>query len=187
MRAGDADVLGVDPALELVTPGLEVVDPRSHRVAVAAERAQREGAAPDVVAERRHLGLAEAVVALGAPAQHDADDIVPVGEAVGLDDHVVADDALGSEAAAVDRGPDRIDDGANAAVGPRAARHADSCRSTIVDKAGSVSESEFAAALRDDRRRLRHRRGFRRRCRAYTSASLLSSSRQRPACGTPTR
>ncbi len=52
----------------------------------------------------------------------DGDDVVPVGEGVGLDDDGVAEIALCREAAAVDLGRDALDDRALAAVGGQIVR-----------------------------------------------------------------
>src|SRR6185437_8010276 len=143
---GDADVGGVDAALELEPPGEEMIDPRRDRVAVAADVAQREAAAPDVVALGRHLALGESLVAFGAPAQHHAQRVVAIGEAVGLDDHVAADDALGGEAAAVDRRPHRVDDRAHAPVGPADARHAFAAP-TAPGRGGSADTSRLKTSV----------------------------------------
>ena len=51
---GDAQVVDVDAAREVVPPRQEGVDPGAHRVLPAAERVDDERGAPAVVAERRH-------------------------------------------------------------------------------------------------------------------------------------
>jgi len=108
----DADVLGVRAAREIVPPRQEMVDPGGHRVAVAPRFGDRERAAPAVVAQRRHRRLAPLDLVVAAPAQAAGEHVVTVGEAVGLDVDLVADDALDRKASAVDRRRDALDDGA---------------------------------------------------------------------------
>ena len=112
----DMHVLGIDTALEMVSPGQEGVDPRLDRVPIAAERVDDKGAPPAIVAERGHRRLVPAGLVLAAVAQDTGDQIVPVGIAVGLDLDAVADDALDREAPAVDRRRDALDHGANLPV-----------------------------------------------------------------------
>ena len=117
---GDAQIVDVDAALEVVAPRQERIDPGAHGVAASARarsttklrRASgRCRAAPSRVA--RHSASPS------APQQRAGDDVVAVGEAVGLDADHVADDALDREAAAVDARRDVLDDDAHAAVGAR--------------------------------------------------------------------
>jgi hypothetical protein len=49
-------------------------------------------------------------------AEHGKDNVVPVGERIGLDNHPVADHPLDREAAAIDEGRDALDYGATAPV-----------------------------------------------------------------------
>ena len=104
----DAHVLaGVDALLEVVPPRLDqrsTQPPTSY--CVATDSVQRERRAPAVVAERLHLrSRASPVRCRGnrhAPAEHDANFVVTVGEHVRLDDEHVADYPLDRESPAVD-------------------------------------------------------------------------------------
>ena len=116
---GDRDVCRIRAPLELVTPRQEMIHPGAHRVEVAPRGTGGEACAPDVVAERTHLGLQPVGRALGVPAQHHTQRIVPVGEAVGLDPHRLAFDAFDGEPPAIHRGPYRVDHRAHAAVAGR--------------------------------------------------------------------
>ncbi len=97
----DADVLLIDPACQLVAPGFEVVDPGDHAVEVAARGLGGEGGEPLVVAARCHFYFLRAGVGFGAPTQHHAQHVVPVGEAVRLDAQGLARDGLDGETACV--------------------------------------------------------------------------------------
>ncbi len=111
MAAADLEIdghvlFGVDALLEVVPPRLPRVDPGADRVLVATDLRQRERRPPAVVAERLHLDLVPSRSAVEAiflaPAQHDADLVVAVGERVCLDREHVTDDALHGESPAVD-------------------------------------------------------------------------------------
>jgi hypothetical protein len=119
---GDGDIRGLLASRELVPPGFERIDPGGDAVAVSAGGAGGEAAAPAVVAERLHLGLLPRDGVLGAPAQHHAEKVVAVGEAVGLHDDRVSLDALDREAAAVHAGSHGVDDRARAALGGQGGR-----------------------------------------------------------------
>jgi hypothetical protein len=62
-------------------------------------------------------------MAAGAPSQAHPQLVVSIGEAVGLDAHRFAGNALGGEAAAIDTGRERVDDGADAAIAAVDRRH----------------------------------------------------------------
>ena len=112
----DRDVLaGVESLDEVGAPGDPVVGPGGHRVLVAADRVDDERGAPAVVAERLHRDL-DPRSAGGAVAERGEDDVVSVGERVGLDDDPVAGHALDREAAAVDERRDPLDHGTTAPV-----------------------------------------------------------------------
>ena len=112
----DRDVLaGVEPLHEVGAPGDPVVGPGGDRVLVPADRVDDERATPAVVAERLHRDL-DPRAARGAVAERGEDDVVSVGERVGLDDDPVAGHALDREAAAVDERRDPLDHGTTAPV-----------------------------------------------------------------------
>ena len=100
---GQADVVGIDAAHQLVAPRLEGVDPGRHGVEVAPERRRRELGMPLVVVAQLHRQLVPRRVAVFPPLQHHAQHVVAVGEAVGGDAHALAGHALDGEAPAVDR------------------------------------------------------------------------------------
>ena len=112
----DVQVLGIDAALEMVSPGQERVDPRRDRVPVTADRVDDERAAPAIVPERGHRRLMPFGLVLAAIAERTRDEVVAVGIAVGLDLDPIADDALDGEAPRVDRRSDILDDGADPAI-----------------------------------------------------------------------
>ncbi len=112
----DAQIVEILAPYELGAPGKPCVRPGGDRIAIAADRLERERTAPYVVAERLHLDLAPIAFELGTPAQHDAQRIVAVGEAVCLDGEGIADDALHCETPAVHGRAHRVDDRARAAL-----------------------------------------------------------------------
>src|SRR5262249_28669983 len=91
-------------------PGCEVINPRAHRVEIAAHRLRREASDPAVVVERGHGELFPARRALCAVEQRAAHDVVAVGEDVGFDDYGWAHGAFGWELAAGDLRSDAFDD-----------------------------------------------------------------------------
>ena len=97
------DVGGVDAAREARAPGQEVIDPRRDRVAIAAElrRPERRRASGRCRAASSAASCHVGVVSW-RQQQHAREHVVAVGEAVGLDDDALADDALDGEAPAVD-------------------------------------------------------------------------------------
>ena len=110
------DVLArVEPLDEVRAPGDPVVGPGRDRVLVAAHLVDDERGAPAVVAERLHRDL-DPRAAGGAMAERGEDDVVSVGERVGLDDDPVAGHALDREAAAVDERRDPLDHGTTAPI-----------------------------------------------------------------------
>jgi len=113
----DAKVLVLDAARKIVAPGEESVDPRGDGVAIRSRRLRDEGPAPAVVADRDHRRFLPARAFLAPPQQKAGDRIVPVAEAVGLDDDALARDALGRESPAVDRRRDVLDHRAGAPLG----------------------------------------------------------------------
>lgn len=117
------DVVGIDAARQIVLPGQEMIDPRAHGVAVAADRIEVEAAAPAIVADVRHRRRLPVRGAVAPPQQRTGDRVVAVGEAIGLDDEGVAGGALHGEAAIVDRRRHVFDDRADAAVALADRRH----------------------------------------------------------------
>ena len=112
----NGDVLaGVEPLDEVRAPGDPVVGPGRDRVLVAAHLVDDERGAPAVVAERLHRDL-DPWPAGRAVAERGEDDVVSIGERVGLDDDPVAGHALDREAAAVDERRDPLDHGTTAPV-----------------------------------------------------------------------
>jgi len=63
--------------------------------------------------------------------KHGLDGVMSIRKYVGLDDDLFADDALDGEAATVDFGPDRFDDGAR---GSRAG----ACGTSLCSRGGSM-------------------------------------------------
>ena len=71
------------------------IDPGAHGVAIAARRGDDERARASDRCRAAAIGRGcHSLVTVAAPQQRAGDDIVPVGEAVGLDDHRVADERL---------------------------------------------------------------------------------------------
>lgn len=114
---GQSQVGLVDAALEIVSPRQEAVDPNPHRVAVAVDRPGYEARAPAIVAERRHRLHVPLRLVVAAPQQLRPDRVVSIGETIGLDRDLVADDALGCEAPVVHARRHVLDHGAHAAIG----------------------------------------------------------------------
>ena len=108
---------GLDPALELIAPGGEAIDPAAHGEDVAADLLDGEGAAVAVVSERAHGRLAEAALALAAVAHDRGHRVVAVGEHIRGHLHHVAGDPFDGEPAVVDPGADVLDDDPAPAVG----------------------------------------------------------------------
>ena len=99
---------------EVAAPAAEVVDPAFDGELPDAELVRAEGAAEAIVAERLHRRLAPLFVVMRAVEQAAGDEVVSVGEDIGLDLDALADRAFGWEAAA-DRRRERFDDDATAA------------------------------------------------------------------------
>ena len=111
----DRDVLTrVETLDEIRAPGDPVVGPGGNRLLVPADRVDDERGAPAVVAEWLHRDLDPR--AGGAMPKCGEDDVVSVGERVGLDNDPVAGHALDREAAAVDERRDPLDHGTTAPV-----------------------------------------------------------------------
>ncbi len=148
------DVGRLDAALEIVLPGEEAVHPGGDRVEVTAELVDLELAAPVVVDQRLHFELGPLGLALVPIPEAAAQDVVAVREGIGFDQHLVADAALGREAAAVDLRGHILDDRAlpgpafgvcrsprlRAAIPGRRA-HAAALKQ-IIDSGGRVSDRE---------------------------------------------
>ena len=118
-----ANVRRIVAPLEFAPPRLEMIHPRHHRVCVAARTRRREFCTPHIVGLRLHVDLDSRRSSPAAPpAQHHAQSVVAVGEAMRFDGHRFARDALVGKAAAVDRRQDRIDDRAHPALGRRRGR-----------------------------------------------------------------
>ena len=120
-QRGDADVVVVHPAQQLMPPGVEAIDPGLHAVAATALHLRREAGAPHVVDAVLHLRFVPGP-AFGLPLQHRAQLVVTIGDDVGFHVQWLAHHALDREAAAIDHRQHRIDDGAHAAA---VGRHAD--------------------------------------------------------------
>ena len=113
-----ADVFGIDPALQFMPPRLEGIDPRRHGVVVAARRRRREFGMPFVVVAQLHRHFVPGcTIAFAPPAQHDAQGVVALGKAVRRDAHAFGGDPLDGKAPAIDAWQDGIDDGAGATIG----------------------------------------------------------------------
>jgi len=110
--------VGPIAALQLVLPGLEVVDPGLDRELVGARPPGLEAALPAVVDEGGHGRLAPArlLAADLAPAEDRGQEVVAVGKDVRLHEHGLAHRAPGGEAASIDLRPDVLDHDAPAAV-----------------------------------------------------------------------
>ncbi len=100
---------GRDLLRQLVAEGREGVAPGLDLIAVNAEALQREARRPAVVPEEAHRRLVPIAVGIAPgivlwrplPAQHGGELVVPVADHVHLDRDLLADEALGREAAAV--------------------------------------------------------------------------------------
>ena len=114
------DIRRIDPALEIVAPRKEVIDPRGDGVTIAPKALEREFAAPAVVHRERHRHFMPVRFVLLAVTQHARERVVTVAENVRFHDHGIADDALRRETPAVDFGHHAVDDGAQSAVGATA-------------------------------------------------------------------
>ncbi|MNC84835.1 hypothetical protein D3C83_04030 [compost metagenome] len=114
----NTDVFRIFALHEILAPRQEAVDPRRHRVLVAAQFPHFERAAPAIVVGQRHLGFLPGAGARLVIAQHAAQRVVAVREYIRFHRHAIADDALYREAAAVHRRRHRFDhDPAPAVIG----------------------------------------------------------------------
>ncbi len=92
----------VEALAQVARPGVEPVDPGLDRVPVAADGVHAELGPEPVVAQRLHRHLGPRFLVVVPVEQHRADQVVPVGDDLGLDHHRIADDALDREPSAVD-------------------------------------------------------------------------------------
>src|ERR1700676_4967143 len=86
-----------------------MIHPRHHGVSVAARARRSELGEPDIVRLRLHVNFVFVACADGVPAQHHAQLIVAIGEAMRFNPDGFAGDALDGKAAAVDRRQERVD------------------------------------------------------------------------------
>src|SRR5258708_35090571 len=89
--------------LEIAMPGEECIGPAAHAVFVAPELLDAEGRGPVVVAEEGHRHGAPLLFIFLSEKQFSDDGVMPVGEDIGLDGHVVAHGAVDRIAAAIGR------------------------------------------------------------------------------------
>ncbi len=107
---------GGDVGLEALTPGLEVIDPGSHRVLMGAEGVYLEFGAPAIVTDLSHANFlprasrVRGVSWYWSMSEDCRDRVVRIGEDVGRDRDVVALDSFNGVAAVVDLWFDGLDD-----------------------------------------------------------------------------
>jgi hypothetical protein len=112
---GGANVRDIRASIELAAPGLEMIHPSRHRIAVTPGSRRCEFGGPHVVDLRFHVDVVGGAVIDRLPTHDGPQFIVSVGEAVGFDAHGLAGNALGRKAAAVDHRQHRVNDGAYSA------------------------------------------------------------------------
>src|SRR4051812_44974007 len=100
-----------------MTPRKECIDPRLDRVTITTERADDELSAPTVVRQRDHRYDLPRAVFFASIQQPACQSVVPVGEAIGLNLHDFAGDALDRKTAVINRRRDVFDDDPDAAIG----------------------------------------------------------------------
>jgi len=122
-RERERDVLRILAPHEILTPRQKSIDPRRHRVFVAAEFGDLERTAPVVVVGERHLRFLPGAGALLVIPEHAAQRIVAVRKNGGFHRHTIADDALYREAPAVHRRRHRFDHDPAPAVIRQSLRH----------------------------------------------------------------
>src|SRR5487761_435445 len=98
MPRARSTTLSPRPGLVVQPPGLKAVDPPLDRIDIPPELAHGEFGAPPVVPKGHHRHLGPSAFRLVAVANDACDCVMPVGENIGLDGHLLSKRTLGWEA-----------------------------------------------------------------------------------------
>ena len=113
---------GLDLLVQPLPPAAVGVAPGLDRVPVPPVAGELDVARPSVVLDRPHRRLVPGLLVVGTHEERGVEQVVAVGDDVGRDEQLIADDALDRVSAAVELGGDPLDHDARAACRPRRLR-----------------------------------------------------------------